>query len=152
LIESENLYHDRVVEAFPVGSGNGRQVLSQFTTGGAGAALPSDFARASSKQTFAVAGFTAYGFAFAKDATGYWIGKGNNRVHQSPKGKALPDIPLGDLKNAFIGNATGDCLINWSKKSGDSIAGQFGAPGAGSIDIFATQSGSGTGTDFARKI
>src|SRR5262245_2965586 len=152
LIESENLYHDRVVEAFPVGSGNGRQVLSQFTTNGGGVALSSDFARASSKQTFAVNGFTAYGIAFAKDATGYWIGKDNNKVAQSSTGAPLGDIPLDDLKNAFIGNADGQCLVSWSKTKGDSIASKFGDAGTGSIDVFATQSGSGTGTDFARKI
>jgi ABC-type phosphate transport system substrate-binding protein len=152
LIESENLYHDRVVEAFPVGSGNGRQVLTQFTLNGENTALPSDFSRASSKQTFAVSGFTAYGIAFAKDATAYWVGSDNVNVAQSSNGKPNADISIDDLKNVFIGNADGQCLVNWSKSKGDSVADKFGAPGAGSIDVFAVQTGSGTGTDFARKI
>ncbi len=59
LIGGENLYHDRFSEAFPVGSGNGTKILTQFVTS-AGTALPADYARASSKQTYALpAGHTA---------------------------------------------------------------------------------------------
>src|SRR5690242_5155911 len=43
LIETENEYHDRVVEAYPVGSGNGATALFQFVNGGSGVALPADF-------------------------------------------------------------------------------------------------------------
>ena len=145
-----NLYHDRAVEAYPVGSGSGTKVLSQFTQGNP--AVSSDFARASSKQTYSVAGFTAYGVAYGRDGAAYWVGRNNKLVAHNKAGVPTPNATLPRLKGAFIGTGTGSCLINWSAAKGNSIGVAAGAPGAGTIKIFATQAGSGSGKDFLQKI
>lgn len=145
-----NLYHDRAVEAYPVGSGSGTKVLTQFTQGNP--ALSSDFGRASSKQTYSVAGFTAYGVAYGRDGAAYWVGRNNKLVAHTPAGVPIPNATLPRLKGAFIGTGTGSCLINWSATKVNSIGAATGAPGAGTIDIFATQAGSGSGKDFLQKI
>ena len=50
LIETENEYHDRIVEAYPVGSGNGATCCTSSSQR-SGTALASDFSRSSSKRT-----------------------------------------------------------------------------------------------------
>src|SRR4029077_8503805 len=78
LIESENEYHDRIVEAYPIGSGNGATALFQLVNSGSGTALPADFSRSSSKRTLtAVAGVTEYEMAYARDGISYWVGTNN---------------------------------------------------------------------------
>ena len=145
-----NLYHDRAVQAYPVGSGSGTKVLTQYTQGNP--ALSSDFGRASSKQTYSVAGFTAYGVAYGRDGAAYWVGRNNKLVAHTKAGVPTPNATLPRLKGAFIGTGTGSCLINWSATKVNSIGAAVGAPGAGTIDIFATQAGSGSGKDFLQKI
>ncbi|HTG46297.1 MAG TPA: hypothetical protein VK646_01400 [Actinomycetota bacterium] len=146
-----NLYHDRAIEAYPVGSGSGTKVLSQYTSGLT--ALSSDFARASSKQTYAVANFTAYGVAYGRDGAGYWVGRDNKLVAHSKAGVPTPNATLPRLKGAFIGTGVGsNCLVDWSKSKGNSIGTKSGAPGSGTIVIFGTQAGSGSGKDFLQKI
>jgi hypothetical protein len=151
VITTENLYHDRVVEAFPVGSGNGASVLTQYTEGNP--AVAGDFTRSSSKRTLtAVPNFTTYGVAFARDGLGYWLGKNNTSVAHNTKGP-LAKVSVADLKGVFIGGgAPNTCQINYSASATDSIASTLGAPGAGTIKVFATQPGSGTGKDFLGKI
>jgi hypothetical protein len=152
LIETENLYHDRVVESHPVGSSNGRLVL-QAKISNPSSATDADFSRASSKQTFSLpSGFAAYGVAYGRDAMAPWVGKNNTLVNANSSGVPLPAFTIADLKNAFVGNASGDCAINWSSAVGDSIGNALGAPASGTIDIFGTQPGSGSGLDFLRKI
>jgi len=150
IVVKGNLYHDRAVEAYPVGSGSGTKVLSQFTSGNP--AVSSDFARASSKQTYAVIGFQQYGVAYGRDGAGYWVGRNNKLVAHTKAGVPTPNATLPRLKGAFIGTGSGKCLINWSKSKGNSIGTKQGNPGAGTIDIFATQAGSGSGKDFLQKI
>jgi hypothetical protein len=159
LIESENVYHDRVLEAYPVGSTNGRLVLTQFTLNGEGTALASDFSRASSKQTFSVGGYTPYGVAYGRDAMAYWVGSNNTQVatkkvkiNGKKKKVADPNVSMADLKLVYLGNASGQCAVNWQKDKADSIAAKLGAPGSGSIKVFATQAGSGSGLEYLRKI
>jgi hypothetical protein len=150
LIQTENLYHDRVIEAFPVGSGNGAAVLQQYTQGNP--ALPADFTRSSSKRDLTdVAGFHDYGVAFARDGLGYWLGKSNVSVNHTSAGPNA-NISIADLKGVFVGNGSGQCLINYAAAANDSVAATLGAPGAGTIKVFATQPGSGTGKDFLGKI
>lgn len=150
LIQSENLYHDRVTEAFPVGSGNGATVLLQYTQGNP--ALAADFTRSSSKRDLTnVSGFNDYGVAFARDGLGYWLGK-TNKLVKTTKAGPVADISVADLKGVFIGNGSGQCLTKYSTSATDSIAATLGAPGSGNIKVFATQPGSGTGKDFLGKI
>ena len=150
LIETENLYHDRIIEAHPVGSGNGATVLLQYTQGNT--ALPADFTRSSSKRDLTnVAGFNDYGVAFARDGLGYWLGKNNTLVKHATSGPQS-DISVADLKGVFIGNGSGQCLNTYSSSATDSVAATLGAPGTGNIKVFATQPGSGTGKDFLGKI
>ncbi len=150
IVVKGNLYHDRAVEAYPVGSGSGTKVLSQFTLGNP--AVSSDFARASSKQTYAVANFQQYGVAYGRDGAAFWVGRNNKLVAHTKAGVPTPNATLPRLKGAFIGTGSGKCLINWSKSKANSIGTAQGNPGAGSIDIFATQAGSGSGKDFLQKI
>ena len=164
LIETENEYHDRIIEAYPVGSGNGATVLFQFTQNGAGTALAADASRSSSKRTLtAVAGFTQYEMAFARDGISYWVSRVNTHVTRNKANTApTPNISSADLKSVFIGDgspntaSTNGCAINWKKqKNGtklinvDSVASKLGAPGAGNIIVYASQPGSGTSKDFA---
>ena len=151
IVVKGNLYHDRAVEAYPVGSGSGTKVLSQYTTS-PGTALSSDFGRASSKQTYAVANFTAYGVAYGRDGAAYWVGRNNKLVARTKAGVPTPNATLPRLKGAFIGTNGGKCLINFSKAKGNAIGAAAGSPGAGTIDIFVTQAGSGSGKDFLQKI
>jgi hypothetical protein len=150
IVVKGNLYHDRAIQAYPVGSGSGTKVLTQFTQGNP--ALSSDFARASSKQTYAVAGFTAYGVAYGRDGAAYWVGKNNKLVAHTASGVPTPNATLPRLTGAFIGTGSGKCLIDWSSSKGNSIGAAEGTPGSGTIDIFATQAGSGSGKDFLQKI
>jgi hypothetical protein len=152
LIETENLYHDRAVEAFPVGSGNGRKVLEQAVAGNP--ALAADYLRSSSKQsTFALpSGKTAYGVAYGRGAAGYWIGKNNTLVKRNAAGTPTPNLSVAQLNGIFVGNASGDCLVNYSTNALSSVGTGFGAPGSGTVNPIATQAGSGTGTGFARLI
>jgi hypothetical protein len=149
-LATENLYHDRVVEAFPVGSGNGAAVLLQYTQGNP--AVASDFTRSSSKRDLTdVSGFTDYGVAYARDGLGYWLGKNNTVVKHSTSGPTA-NISVADLKGVFIGNGSGQCLNTYSANATDSVASTLGLPGTGNIKVFATQVGSGTGKDFLGKI
>src|SRR5580765_3310017 len=60
LIETENEYHDRIVEAYPVGSGKGATALFQYTNDNT-KGLAADFSRSSSKRTLtSVTNFTQY--------------------------------------------------------------------------------------------
>jgi ABC-type phosphate transport system substrate-binding protein len=161
LIETENEYHDRVIEAYPVGSGNGASVLFQYTNGAA--AVPGDFSRSSSKRTLtAVAGFTQYESSYARDGISYWIGKNNTNVTQNGAGTLpTPNISQADLKKVYFGDGNPNtsntgCATNWlaqpngtSLANTDSVGNATGAPGSGSIVVYATQAGSGTGKDFA---
>jgi hypothetical protein len=140
------------VEAGPVGSGNGKTILTQYTLNGSGTALPVDYSRASSKQTFAVANYTAYGVAYARDGAAFWIGKNNTHVAQTRGGVANPNASLTDLTGVFVGTGGGNCLTDYQTTAGDSIAPTTGGPGTGTIDVFATQVGSGSGKDFLQKI
>lgn len=163
LIESENLYHDRAIEAYPVGSGNGATALFQFRNSGSGTALPADFSRSSSKRTLsAVAGYTQYEMAYARDGLSYWVGNTNNSVTQNGAGTTpTPNISQADLKAVFLGDGNPNttnvgCATNWSAQANgtaignvDSVGNATGAPGTGSITVYATQTGSGTGKDFA---
>ena len=163
LIETENEYHDRIVEAYPVGSGNGATMLNQFVHNGAGTALASDFSRSSSKRTLiAETGFTQYETSYARDGISYWVGKTNNNVTQNGAGTLpTPNIKTADLKAVYLGDgnpntSNNGCATNWSKQANgtalgnvDSVGNQTGAPGSGDIVVYATQSGSGTGKDFA---
>lgn len=162
LIETENEYHDRAIEAYPVGSGNGATVLFNYTNSGSGTALQSSFSRSSSKRTLtAVAGFTQYESAYALDGISYYVGKTNTNILQAG-GVPSPNASAADLKGVFIGDgspntaSTNGCLINWHSdptgtklKQADAIGSATGAPGAGTIVVYATQTGSGTGKDFA---
>jgi hypothetical protein len=163
LIETENEYHDRIVEAYPVGSGNGATALFQYVDGGSSVAMPADFSRSSSKRTLtAEAGMTQYESAYARDALDYWVGKTNNNVTRDSTGKKpTPNISSADLKAVFLGDGNPNssntgCAINWAKQadgtplaSVDSVGNATGAPGSGNIVVYATQPGSGTGKDFA---
>jgi hypothetical protein len=155
-IVTENLYHDRVTEAQPVGSSNGVALLAQAKTTGGAASLPADFARSSSKKTLTdLSGqspsLTAYGTAFARDGLGYWLGKTNVSVNHTSAGPNA-NISIADLKGVFVGNGSGQCLINYAAGANDAVAAALGSPGAGTIKVFATQVGSGTGKDFLSKI
>ena len=151
VITTENVYHDRAIEAFPVGSGNGALVLTQYTQGNP--AVAADFTRSSSNRTLtAVPNFTTFGVAYARDGLAYWLGKTNVLVKHNTKGPTA-DISIADLKGVFLGaGSPNTCLINYSAAAGDSVASTQGAPGAGTIRVFATQPGSGTGKDFLGKI
>jgi ABC-type phosphate transport system substrate-binding protein len=163
LIETENEYHDRIVEAYPVGSGNGATALFQFVHGGSGVALPADFSRSSSKRTLtAETGETQYESAYARDGISYWVGKSNNNVTQNGAGTLpTPNIKSADLKAVFLGDGNPNssntgCAINWAKQANgtklgqvDSVGNATGTPGSGNIVVYATQTGSGTGKDFA---
>ena len=163
LIETENEYHDRVSEAYPVGSGNGATVLFQFTNNGAGTALAADFSRSSSKRTLTgVSGYTQYEMAYARDGISYWVGKTNNNVTRNGTGTLpTPNITQADLKAVYLGDGNPNttntgCAINWSKQADgtslanvDSVGNATGAPGTGSIVVYAPQPGSGTAKDFA---
>ena len=163
LIETENEYHDRIVEAYPVGSGNGATALFQYVDGGNSVALPADFSRSSSKRTLtAESGMTQYESAYARDGISYWLGKTNNLVTRNGSGKLpTPNITSADLKTVFLGDGNPNssntgCAINFSKQPNgtalnqvDSVGNQTGTPGSGTIVVYATQTGSGTGKDFA---
>jgi hypothetical protein len=163
LIETENEYHDRISEAYPIGSGNGATALFQFVSNGSGTALPADFSRSSSRRTLtAVAGFTQYESAYARDGISYWVGKTNKNVTRSSDGnKPTPNVSQADLKTAFFGDGNPNtsnvgCAVNWAKQANgtklgnvDSVGSKLGAPGSGNIVVYATQTGSGTGKDFA---
>jgi len=163
LIETENEYHDRIVEAYPVGSGNGATALFQYVDGGNSVALPADFSRSSSKRSLtAESGMTQYESAYARDGISYWLGKTNNLVTRNGSGKLpTPNITSADLKTVFLGDGNPNssntgCAINFSKQPNgtalnqvDSVGNQTGTPGSGTIVVYATQTGSGTGKDFA---
>jgi len=163
LIETENEYHDRIGEAYPVGSGNGATALFQYVNGGSSVALPADFSRSSSKRTLtAQSGMTQFESAYARDGISYWVGKTNTNVTNNAAGNTpTPNITSADLKTVFLGDGNPNtsntgCAINWAKqangtalKSVDSVGNATGAPGTGSIVVYATQTGSGTGKDFA---
>jgi hypothetical protein len=151
LIGGENLYHDRFTEAFPVGSGNGTKILTQFVTS-PGTALAADYGRASSKQTYTLpAGTTAYGVAYARNGDGWWLGKTNTFVAHNKLGPTT-NATVGQLKNVFVGNASGKCLNTFSNLPNSAFKATFGAPGSGNVAPFATQVGSGSGKDFLSKI
>ena len=153
LITAENLYHDRFTEAFPVGSGNGTKILTQFVTGGAGTALPADYARASSKQAYTLpAGYTAYGVAFARNGDGWWLGRTNTFVAHNKKGPTT-NATIGQLKNVFVGNASGDCLTTYSNALKSAFKIKAGPPNVNNqVQPFAPQIGSGSGKDFLSRI
>ena len=157
LIETENLYHDMVVEAYPTGSGNGASTLVQHLLGNP--AIDGAFSRSSSKRTITATGYTVYGSAFARDGLGVWTGKNNKAVAVNSAGVAQPAFQFGDLNDVWRGDGSSQCLVNWSKTANDSIAAtkvaisSFTATGnGGTIKVYATQQGSGTGKDFASKI
>jgi ABC-type phosphate transport system substrate-binding protein len=163
LIETENEYHDRIVEAYPVGSGNGATALFQYVDGGSSTALPADFSRSSSKRTLtAESGMTQFESAYARDGISYWVGKTNTNVTQNAGGTLpTPNISSTDLKAVYLGDGNPNtsntgCAINWAKQANgtkvgsvDSVGNAVGAPGSGDIVVYATQTGSGTGKDFA---
>ena len=163
LIETENEYHDRISEAYPIGSGNGATALFQFVDGGSGVALPADFSRSSSKRTLtAEAGMTQYESAYARDGISYWVGRTNNNVTRDSTGKKpTPNITSAELKTVFLGDGNPNssnhgCAVNWAKQANgtpignvDSVGNATGNPGTGNIVVYATQTGSGTGKDFA---
>jgi hypothetical protein len=163
LIETENEYHDRIVEAYPIGSGNGATALFQYVDGGSGVAMPADFSRSSSKRTLtAETGMTQYESAYARDGISYWVGKTNTNVTRNGTGKLpTPNITSAELKTVFLGDGNPNssntgCATNWAKQpngtplaSVDSVGGATGTPGSGNIVVYATQTGSGTGKDFA---
>jgi ABC-type phosphate transport system substrate-binding protein len=163
LIETENEYHDRIVEAYPVGSGNGATALFQYVDGGSSVALPADFSRSSSKRTLTPeTGMTQFESAYARDGLSYWVGRKNTNLTRNRKGTTpTPNISSADLKTVFLGDGnpnTADtgCAINWKKQANgtklskvDSVGNAVGTPGSGNIVVYATQTGSGTGKDFA---
>ncbi len=163
LIETENEYHDRIVEAYPVGSGNGATALFQYVNGGSGVALPADFSRSSSKRTLTPeAGMTQFESAYARDGISYWVGRNNTNITRSKNGATpTPNITSADLKAVFLGDGNPNssntgCAINWKKQPNgtklpnvDSVGNATGTPGSGNIVVYATQTGSGTGKDFA---
>jgi len=163
LIETENEYHDRIGEAYPVGSGNGATALFQYVNGGSGVALPADFTRSSSKRTLtSESGMTQFESAYARDGISYWVGKTNTNVTQNAGGTLpTPNIKSADLKTVYLGDGNPNtsntgCAINWIAQANgtklsnvDSVGNATGAPGTGSIVVYATQTGSGTGKDFA---
>jgi len=163
LIETENEYHDRIVEAYPVGSGNGATALFQYVDGGSSVALPADFSRSSSKRTLTPeTGMTQFESAYARDGISYWVGRKNTSVTRSKNGSTpTPNITSADLKTVFLGDgnpnsSNAGCAINWKKQPNgtklskvDSVGNATGTPGSGNIVVYATQTGSGTGKDFA---
>ncbi len=152
LISTENLYHDRAVEAYPVGSTNGRLVLTQYVTNN-NTAIQADYARSSSKQTYvSVSGFTPYGVAWGRGGVGYWVGSNNHSVFNTAAGVPNPNLTIAQMKLIWVGNAGGQCGINFAASSTSSLGAALGPAGSGTIDEFATQAGSGTGLDFLRKI
>jgi len=124
LIETENEYHDRIVEAYPVGSGNGATALFQYVDGGSSVALPADFSRSSSKRTLtAESGMTQFESAYARDGISYWLGKTNTNVTQNTGGTLpTPNITSADLKAVFLGDGNPNtsntgCAINYAKQA-----------------------------------
>ena len=152
LIGTENLYHDRFTEAFPVGSGNGTKILTQFVTS-AGTALPADYARASSLQSYSLpVGTTDYGVAYARNGDGWWLGRNNTFVAHNKLGPTT-NATSTQLKNVFIGNSAGKCLTTFSNSLKSAFKTATGLPAVGNqVAPFATQVGSGSGKDFLSKI
>jgi hypothetical protein len=119
---------------------------------GAGTALAADYSRASSKRTFAaLPGQTNIGVAYARNGLGWWLGRNNVLVAHTKTGPAT-NASIGQLKNVFVGNASGQCLTRFSNKPKSAFASTLGAPGTGNVAPFATQIGSGSGKDFLTKI
>ena len=138
LIETENEYHDRIVEAYPIGSGNGATALFQYVDGGSSVALPADFSRSSSKRTLtAESGMTQFESAYARDGISYWLGKTNNLVTRNGSGKLpTPNITSADLKTVFLGDGNPNssntgCAINFSKQPNGTALNQVDSVGSG---------------------
>ena len=154
---AENLYHDVMTEAFPVGSGNGKDILNNLNMGTAGAFPMAGYSRASSTQTFTAAGYTAYGTAFAREGIGFWVSSTNTHV-ASAASVPKPDLSVAEMHDIWIGNSGSGCLASWSTNATDSTDGTYVAQatrdaggftyGANNIVPFAPQSGSGTAKAF----
>jgi ABC-type phosphate transport system substrate-binding protein len=166
-IKTENLYHDRAVEAYPVGSGGGNEELKQLSLSGAGAVVPGTaYGRSSSAQTACkTANDDCYQVTFAYDALTVWIGKNNKLVQHNASGTPTPRFYKGNLKNVFLGDGAGNCATAFSNStaaSDDSISNALTPvatiagwtrtqEAAGSTLIpYATQSSSGTGKKFSQ--
>jgi hypothetical protein len=165
LLTSENLYHDAITEEFPVGSGNGKDIQTNFLSGtpagpsftasGAGVG----FGRSSSNNgaSFVAGTYTVYGTAFAREGIGFWVGKNNTNVASSV-GVPTPDLSKTELHDIWIGTTGGTCLTTWSSNATDSTTGAYAnvsgisSYGASAIVPYATQSGSGTGKTFSQLI
>ena len=167
LIETENLYHDMVTEAAPVGSGNGTTVLTESLKGTAGATLGADFNRRSSSTTTSTIGTAPYDFklyetGYALDGLGVWVGKNNTLVYTGGTTTAKPTFLKNDLLNVWEPDGASSCFVKWSNVNGDSIGTLKVATTAftdsngdgikdkngGNIVLYATQAGSGTGNSF----
>src|SRR5262245_6966521 len=174
LIQSENLYHDMIVEAEPVGSGNGTTVLTQAlfqdpNANGArnpAATLQAEFNRRSSSTGTTTIGTSPYNYnlyesAYARDGLAVWIGRNNVLVNPGTA-PANPTVLNGDLLNTWEPDGSSKCFTKWQKTANDAISSTKVATSAftdsntdgvkdnntGNIQVFATQAGSGTGNAF----
>jgi hypothetical protein len=164
LTTAENLYHDFVTEAFPVGSGNGKDIQTNFLSGSpagpsftaSGAGVGFGRSSANNGASFVSGNYTVYGTAFAREGIGFWVGLNNTHV-RSVSTVPTPNLSKTELHDIWIGNAGGQCLTTWAGGT-DSTDGTYANVsgivnyGANAIIPYATQSGSGTGKTFAQLI